>query len=64
MAGRPKRYEYPHWQFENRSEAIRRWCGDALDLAGVAWRPSNAWTLSVSRRAAVAGLDELISPKQ
>ncbi len=63
VAGRRKRYEYPRWQFTNHSAEIRGWCGEALDLAGIAWRPMNWCTLSVARRDAVAGLDTLIGPK-
>lgn len=64
VAGEPKRYEYPRWQFSNRSAEIRGWSGDALDLAGVAWRRSSWCALSVSRRAAVTRLDRIIGPKQ
>ena len=64
VAGERKRYDYPRWQFTNVSDDIRGLCGWALDLVGVAWRPSNWKTLSVSRRADVARLDELIGPKR
>jgi hypothetical protein len=63
VAGQPKRYDYPRWQFTNVSEEILGWCGDALDLVGVPWRRSNAKTLSVSTRAGVARLDELVGLK-
>jgi hypothetical protein len=63
VRGERRRYDYPRWQFVNRSEDILGWCGDALDLAEVPWRRSNTWTLSVSRRAAVQRLDELVGPK-
>ncbi len=59
----PKTYRYPRWQFTNVSEEILGWCGDALDLVDVPWRRSNAKTLSVSTRAGVARLDELVGPK-
>jgi hypothetical protein len=58
-----RRYDYPRWQFVNHSEQILQLCCWALDLAGVAWRRSGRWTVSVSRREAVALLDELIGPK-
>jgi hypothetical protein len=61
--GKMKRYAYPRWQFSNRSTDIRDLCCWALDLVDVAWRQSNAWTISVSTRAGVARLDELIGPK-
>ena len=63
VSGRPKRYDYPRWQFVNASEEIRRWCCDALDLLGIPWRQSNRKTISVSTRAGVGRLDELIGPK-
>jgi hypothetical protein len=63
IAGEPKRYEYPRWQFSNNSDDIRRLCCWALDLVDVAWRRSNATTISVSRRADVSRLDELIGLK-
>jgi hypothetical protein len=63
VAGAVKRYDYPRWQFTNCSPEIQQWCCDALDLVGVPWRKSNAKTISVSTRAGVARLDELIGPK-
>ena len=44
------------------STEIRGWCCDALDLV-VPWRQSNAKTISVSTRAWVARLDDLIGLK-
>ncbi|WP_244927627.1 helix-turn-helix domain-containing protein [Nocardioides sp. W7] len=63
VAGEAKRYEYPRWQFSNRSEDILELCCHALDLAGVAWRRSSRWHVSVSTREAVARLDALIGLK-
>jgi hypothetical protein len=63
VAGEMKRYDYPRWQFTNNSADIRGLCCWALDLVDVAWRQSNWQTISVSRRADVARLDELIGPK-
>ncbi|MFZ2503969.1 MAG: hypothetical protein WAW88_14995 [Nocardioides sp.] len=57
------RYDYPRWEFSNRSAEILGWCGDALDLAEVAWRRSSRWHLSVARRDAVQRLDALIGLK-
>ena len=59
-----KRYDYPRWQFTNHSAEIRGWCCEALDLVDIAWRQSNWKTISVSTRADVAQLDELIGPKR
>jgi hypothetical protein len=63
VAGRLKRYEYPRWQFSNTSADIRELCCWALDLVDIAWRQSSRVHISVSRREAVAALDELIGPK-
>lgn len=63
IAGAPKTFHYPRWQFTNASEQIRDLCTWALDLVGVAWRRSNPRVISVSRRDAVARMDELIGPK-
>ncbi|KRF34314.1 hypothetical protein [Nocardioides sp. Soil805] len=63
VRGEKRRYEYPRWQFTNRSDDIRALCCWALDLVEVPWRRSGAWVVSVSRREAVARLDELIGPK-
>ena len=59
-----RRWYYPRWHFVNHSEDILGFCTDALDLAGVAWRRSGRFTISVSRRADVARLDELVGPKR
>ncbi|MGN6131189.1 MAG: hypothetical protein ACTHOK_12695 [Nocardioidaceae bacterium] len=63
VAGGKKRYDYPRWQFVNHSEEIRDWCCEALDRVDVPWRRSSWKTISVSTRAGVARLDELIGPK-
>ena len=48
----------------NNSEDIRRFCAEALDLVGIAWKQSSWKTISVSTRAGVARLDELIGLKR
>ena len=63
VAGEPKRYDYPRWQFTNESADIRELCCWALDLVDVAWRQSSRTHVSVSRREAVARLDALIGMK-
>ncbi|SDC97047.1 hypothetical protein [Nocardioides lianchengensis] len=63
VAGHQKRYDYPRWQFVNASTDIRELCCWALDLVDVAWRQSTTRTISVSTRAGVARLDELIGQK-
>lgn len=64
VGGEMKRYDYPRWQFTNVSTDIRELCCWVLDLVAVPWRQSNWKTISVSTRAGVARLDELIGPKQ
>ena len=63
VGGTTKRYTYPRYQFSNRSADIRGIFTAALDRLGIAWRQSNAWTISVARRQAVASLDEFVGPK-
>ena len=57
------RYEYPRYQFSNRSEEIRAIFALACRNVGVDVRQSNRWNMAVSRRADVAYLDEFIGPK-
>lgn len=57
-------YEYPRYQFSNRSDDIRGLFTDALDELGVAWRPWGSFHISVARRRAVALLDEHVGPKR
>lgn len=63
VAGRMKRYDYPRWQFTNHSADIRQLCCWGLDLVDVPWRASSTVHISVSTRAGVARLDELIGLK-
>ncbi len=56
-------YEYPRYQFSNRSDDIRTLFTDALDRLGVDWRPWGRFHISVARREAVALLDEHVGPK-
>ena len=60
---RGKQYEYPRYMFSNRSQDILRIFTDACDRAGIEWRQSNEWTISVSRRASIEALDHFIGPK-
>jgi hypothetical protein len=63
VTGTKKRYDYARWQFSNRSEDILGLCAWALDLADIPWRRSSSTHVSVSTRAGVARLDELIGQK-
>ncbi len=58
------RRHHPRWQFVNHSEDVMGICTDTSDLVGVPWRRSGRWTVSVSRREAVATLDDLVGPKR
>ena len=63
VGGVLKRYDYPRWKFTNHSADIRALCCWALDLLDIPWRQSNWKTISVSRRKAVARLDDLVGLK-
>ncbi|MFJ4919174.1 helix-turn-helix domain-containing protein [Streptomyces sp. NPDC088725] len=63
VAGEKKRYEYPRYFFTNMSADIMRLYTDTLDRLGVAWRRSNARTVSVAKRASVALMDAHVGPK-
>ncbi|AIY17236.1 transcriptional regulator [Pimelobacter simplex] len=63
VAGQPKVYRYPRWQFCNASEDILGLCTAALDQVEIPWRRSNRRIVSVSRREGVTRLDALIGPK-
>jgi hypothetical protein len=56
-------YEYPRHLFVNESADIRDLFTDALDSLRIAWRCSKNNTVSVTRREAVARLDEFVGPK-
>jgi hypothetical protein len=57
-------YEYPRYQFSNRSDDIRQLFTYACDHLGIAWRPWGRYHISVARRDAVALLDEFVGPKR
>jgi hypothetical protein len=57
-------YTYPRYMFSNRSREIHAIFSEHLDQLGIAWRWSNAHTISVARREAVARLDEFVGPKR
>jgi hypothetical protein len=63
VRGELKRYDYPRWEFVNRSEDILELCGWALDLCDIAWRRPRSTALAVSRRSGVSRLDELVGLK-
>lgn len=63
VAGERKRYDYPRWQFVNRSDDIIDLYTALLDRAGIAWRRSRINMISVSRADDVRRLDELIGLK-
>jgi len=58
-----KTYEYPRYNFSNRSDDIRGIFCAACDLLEIEWRVMNRWNISVARRASVARLDEFVGPK-
>jgi len=58
------RYAYPRYFFSNRSADIRELFMWACGLIGVESRPSNAWNISVAKRASVKILDNFIGPER
>lgn len=58
-----KRYEYPRYQFSNRSDDIRKLFTDTCDKLGIEWRPWTRFHISIARRESVALLDTFIGPK-
>ncbi|MFI9309130.1 transcriptional regulator [Streptomyces triculaminicus] len=63
IGGERKRYEYPRYFFTNKSDDIRKLYTGALDSLGIEWKQTNAWSISVARRASVALMDTHIGPK-
>ena len=49
-----KRYEYPRYQFSNRSDDIRKLFTDVCDRLDVEWRQWTRYHVSVARRKSVA----------
>jgi hypothetical protein len=49
--------------FSNRSADIRRIFTDACDRAGIEWRQSYHWMISVSRRDSVEKMEHFIGKK-
>jgi hypothetical protein len=56
-------YDYPRYQFSNRSDDIRDLFTSACDALGIDWRQMNRFTVSVARHDSVAALDVIVGPK-
>lgn len=63
VAGERKRYDYPRWEFVNRSDDIIDICTQALDRLCLHWTRPRINCISVARAADVRRLDEAIGPK-
>lgn len=63
VAGERKRYDYPRWEFVNRSDDIIAICTQALDRLCLAWTRPRINAISVARAHDVRRLDGLIGPK-
>lgn len=61
---RGREYAYPSYGFTNVSEDIKAILGEHLDLLAIAWRRANARNIAMTRRSAVARLDEFVGPKR
>jgi hypothetical protein len=57
-------YEYPRYFFGNLSDDIKRIFCEHLDLLDIAWNRPGATQIQISRRAAVAAMDEFVGPKR
>ena len=58
------RYEYPQYQFSNRSADIRELFGAACDRMGIYSRQNGRWHVVVARRADVARMDLIVGKKR
>ena len=58
------RYEYPQYQFSNRSEDIRELFRAACDRMGIVARQSGQWHVAVARRRDVARMDLIVGKKR
>jgi hypothetical protein len=58
------RYEYPQYQFSNRSADIRELFGAACDRMGIYSRQSSQWHVAVARRRDVARMDLIVGKKR
>ena len=63
-SGRVAEYAYPRYFFSNLSPDIRRLFCEACEALGVRWTLSNPRNVSVSHRASVAILEEVVGPKE
>ena len=62
-SGRVAQYEYPRYFFSNLSPEIRRLFREACDRLGVKTTMSNPRNVSISQRASVRILEEIVGPK-
>jgi hypothetical protein len=63
VVSKGKVYEYPRYQFSNRSDDIRRIFTDACDGLGIEWRRWTRFHISVAKKESVALLDSFVGPK-
>ncbi|MGH2755035.1 MAG: helix-turn-helix domain-containing protein, partial [Actinomycetota bacterium] len=57
-------YEYPRYEFSNRSGDIRDLFCKACDTLEIGWTRTGSHKVAVSRRPDVAKLDEVVGPKR
>jgi hypothetical protein len=63
VVSKGKAYEYPRYQFSNRSDDIRRIFTDTCGALGIEWRQWTRFHISVAKRDSVALLDSFVGPK-
>lgn len=59
-----RRWSWPRYAFDNRSDDIRSIFCQACDMLGVHWTTAGNYTIYVSRKADVATLDQFIGSKR
>jgi hypothetical protein len=64
VCSKGRRYEYPRYQFSNRSDDIRRLFTNACEALGIEWRQWTRYHVSVARRESVALLDQFVGEKR
>jgi hypothetical protein len=56
-------YAYPRYMFSNRSADIRAIFTEACERVGIECKPTNRWTVAISKKKEVTKMDQFIGPK-
>lgn len=63
VVSKGKAYEYPRYQFSNRSDDIRKLFTNTCEALGIEWRQWTRYHVSVAKRESVVLLDRFVGPK-